>query len=1016
MTVPNSIKHLVEKFDHLMHLGKINSYNEAQTRTDYIDSLFEALNWDIRNKEGYSPSYREVVTEDIIKSSEESLKRPDYTFRIGGVRKFFVEAKKPTINIAKDEKSVLQIRKYGWNAKLPISIITNFKEFAVYDTRIKPLHDDKPSNSIIMHYTFDEYIDKWDEIAGVFSKDAILKGSFDHFVEKRPKKGVIPVDEEFLKDIEKWRELLAKNIISNNHSIAEKDLNYAVQMIIDRLIFLRICEDRKIEDENRLLNTSKNKDIYQKLVRNVFREADDKYNSGLFHFKLEKGRANYQDSITPNLKIDDKPLKEIIASMYYPCPYEFSALPPEILGNIYERFLGQVITVSSTGKSVKIEQKPEVKKAGGVYYTPSYIVDYIIKNTIGELLKDKTPEQVSMIRVLDPACGSGSFLLGAYQFLLNWHLDYYVNHPKKYKDKFYKIGDSNYKLTISERKKILTNNIYGVDIDSQAVEVSKLSLLIKVLENETQETVGEQLKLFKERALPDLGDNIKCGNSLVGTDFYSKYPNQSEEEKTRVNPFDWQSEFPLVFKDGGFDAVVGNPPYARIQTLQEMFGSSVAYFKSEYMSADKNFDIYILFNEKGFSLLKSKGYLGFIQPHKFFQSEMGQKLRNYLASNKALHKIVSFGSAQIFDGATTYTAITILKKAFNKKFDYAILESDIALNIKNDKTLNKNFISLNQPEVDNNWHFLSNDKQKVLDTISKLPLRLKDVTRKIFVGLQTSADKIYVLELIKQSKHTSTCYSKSLDKEIEIENDLIKPFLMGKDVKRYSKPSPKNVVIFPYLLENGKANLMSQDYLKANYPLGWQYLLENKDELEKRENSRMKHENFYAYIYPKNLVEFATPKIMTPEIANSPNLTFDADGTMYHTTTVYTISITDSMGSKLFYLGLLNSSILKFFIAQTAHTLRGGYFRFQNRYLEAFPIPKLDLSKKPDKAIHDKLSSLAENMLELNKKLLSTNNPNDKTKIQRQIEATDKEINAIVYKLYGLTDEEIRIVEDSVRK
>lgn len=1014
MATPQNIKRLVENFDRVVQTGKIKQYNEAQTRLDYIDTFFEALNWDIRNKNGYAPSYREVITEDSIKSNGNSFKRPDYTFRIGNDRKFLVEAKKPSVNISKDDKSIVQVRKYGWNAKLPVSIITNFKELAVYDTRLKPNLEDKANTGIIKLYSYEDYIDKWDEISSVFSREAILKGSFDHFIEvAKPKKGVVPVDEEFLKDIEKWREKLAKNIIANNH-LSEKDLNYAVQMTIDRLIFLRICEDRKIEDENRLLNLTKTKGIYNKLVKDVFREADDKYNSGLFHFKEERNRPNYQDNITPKLSIDDSPLKEIISSMYYPCPYEFSAMPPEILGNIYEKFLGQVITLSSTGRSVKIEPKPEVKKAGGVYYTPNYIVDYIIKNTVGELLKDKTPEQVDKVRVLDPACGSGSFLLGAYQFLLDWHLDYYVSSPAKYKKRFYKAGENNYKLTISERKRILTNNIYGVDIDSQAVEVSKLSLLIKVLENETQETVGEQLKLFKERALPDLGDNIKCGNSLVGTDFYAKYPELSEEEKAKVNPFDWQSEFKGVFTDGGFDAVVGNPPYARIQTLQEMFGSSVDYFKSEYMSADKNFDIYILFNEKGFILLKPKGYLGFIQPHKFFQSEMGQKLRNYLASNKALHKIISFGSAQIFDGATTYTAITILKKALNKKFDYAILESDIALNIKNNKILNKNFITLDHPKIDNNWHFLSNDKQKVLDTISKLPLRLKDVTRKIFQGIATSADKIYVLELIRQYTNTSICYSKSLNKEIEIENDLIKQFLMGKDVKRYSKPLPKNVVIFPYLLSSGKANLMSQDYLKANYPLGWRYLLDNKEELKKRENGKFVNE-WWKYSRPQNLLEFATPKIITPEIANSPNLTFDADGTMYHTTKVYSF-VFNNIISKQFYLAILNSKILNFFISQTGYVMRGNYYAFKTNYLESFPIPKLDLSKKSDKQVHHKLSSLAENMLELNKKLLSTNNPNDKTKIQRQIEAIDKEIDSIVYKLYGLTDEEIKIVEDIVRK
>ncbi|MBN9542722.1 MAG: N-6 DNA methylase [Alphaproteobacteria bacterium] len=957
MAAPQNIKRLVENFDRVVQTGKIKQYNEAQTRLDYIDTFFEALNWDIRNKNGYAPSYREVITEDSIKSSGNSFKRPDYTFRIGNDRKFLVEAKKPSINISKDDKSIVQVRKYGWNAKLPVSIITNFRELAVYDTRLKPNLEDKANTGIIKLYTYEDYIDKWDEISSIFSKDAILKGSFDHFIEvAKPKKGIVPVDEEFLKDIEKWREKLAKNIIANNH-LSEKDLNYAVQMTIDRLIFLRICEDRKIEDENRLLNLTKTKGIYNKLVKDVFREADDKYNSGLFHFKEERNRPNYQDNISTKLNIDDSPLKDIISSMYYPCPYEFSAMPPEILGNIYEKFLGQVITLSSTGRSVKIEPKPEVKKAGGVYYTPNYIVDYIIKNTVGELLKDKAPEQVDKVRVLDPACGSGSFLLGAYQFLLDWHLDYYVANPTKYKKRFYKAGENNYKLTISERKRILTNNIYGVDIDSQAVEVSKLSLLIKVLENETQETVGEQLKLFKERALPDLGDNIKCGNSLVGTDFYTKYPKLTEEEKAKVNPFDWQSEFTVVFKDGGFDAVVGNPPYifTRDQGISKI---DKEYYYKAFKHQNYQLNTYTMFIEHAWNLLNTKGKLGYIIPNNWLSIGTCKPFREFILKTSGDIKIINH-QYKVFKGASVDTCTLIFSKIKPSTVEIITAESPNKLQVSK--------------------------KIKAAEVIKQLAL-----------NFSVAENHEEILNKINKCSLT-------VDKIANVKSGL-KAYEIGKGTPLQTKNSMENRIFH----SQHKQNETYLKYLKGadvqRFFINWsgEYLSYGK---------------WLASPRDKNL--FENERILIRQIPSKPpyciNATYIKD--VYLNDINSMIINNSSLYTLLYILSILTSKLISFWFIKTFAKLdRKTFPQFKVYELKSFPIPKLDFSKKSDKVIHDNLSSLAENMLEMNKKLVATNNPNDKTKIQRQIEATDKEIDFLVYKLYGLTDEEIRIVEEELKK
>ena len=607
MPAPQIILDLVQRFHDSREQYRSGRYNEAQLRREFLDPFFAALGWDMTNAQNNAPQYREVVQEDTVEI-EGQAKAPDYAFGIFGTRKFFVEAKKPVVNIRYDIYPAFQLRRYAWSAHLPLSILTDFEELAVYDTRVKPDHKDSASVARTMLFTYTEYAERWDEIASIFSKDAILKGSFDRYVQdNKAKKGTAEVDDDFLKSIEEWRTLLARNIALRNPSArTESTLNYAVQMTIDRLIFLRICEDRGIEPENQLRDLTTSPGIYPRLV-NLYIKADQKYNSGLFHFNAEKGQTSSEDTFTPNLVIDDKVLKEIITSLYYPeSAYAFNVIPVEILGQVYEQFLGKVIRLTAGG-SAKIEEKPEVRKAGGVYYTPRYIVDYIVENTVGKLLEGKTPREAAELRIVDPACGSGSFLLGAYQYLLDWHHKYYLDPANGGAESFTRGRNpvlaqraaDEYYLTTAEKKRILVNNIYGVDLDHQAVEVTKLSLLLKLLEEETG-----QLSLGFERVLPDLGHNIRCGNSLIGWDYFHGQLLADEEEVRRVNPFDWQQAFPEVFAAGGFDAVIGNPPYIRTQVLKTNEYDPTKYYKSAFQSAGiGNYDIYVLFIERATVLI-----------------------------------------------------------------------------------------------------------------------------------------------------------------------------------------------------------------------------------------------------------------------------------------------------------------------------------------------------------------------------------------------------------------------------
>ena len=568
MTAPEGLHRLVERFERNVESYTSGKYNETQLRREFVDPLFELLAWDVSNSKGHSEVYKDVVHEDAVKIGG-LTKAPDYAFRVGGVRKFFVETKAPHRNLKNNPESAFQLRRYAWSAKLPLSILTDFEEFSVYDTRIRPYKSDKAATARILYVRYTDYICRWNEIADVFSRNAILAGAFDAYAEsKRAKRGTAEVDESFLQEIESWRDALAKNLALRNPDLGLRLLNTAVQRTIDRIVFLRICEDRGIEPYGQLMALLNGGDVYGRLGE-IFVRADARYNSGLFHFSDEPGRSEPRDDRTLALAIDDGILKNIVSNLYYPdSPFEFSVFSADILGQVYEQFLGKVIRLTK-GHQAKVEEKPELRKSGGIYYTPTAVVDYLVGHTVGTLLDDAgSPGKVSSLRILDPACGSGSFLIRVYQVLLDWHLAWYqgddaAKHSKGRNAKMYQGPGGEWRLTAAERKRILTNNVYGVDVDPQAVEVTKLSLLLKVLEGESAETLESQLRLFRERALPDLSSNIKCGNSLVSTDYYAGRQAAlfDEEELYRINAFDWEAEFPHVLSVGGFSAVIGNPPY-----------------------------------------------------------------------------------------------------------------------------------------------------------------------------------------------------------------------------------------------------------------------------------------------------------------------------------------------------------------------------------------------------------------------------------------------------------------------
>ena len=949
-TSKKQIEELVEEFKINEHIYKTKAFDEENTKINFINKFFIALGWDVTNEAGIAPQFKDVEFEDTVLIGGKP-KAPDYCFRIGGARIFFVEAKKPSVDIEKDRRYAFQLKRYTWSAHLPLGLLTDFEELAIYEPKNAPKKTHNTSVDRIKYYHYSEYVDKWDEIYNLFSKEAVLTGKFDAYVKNihGDKKGTSTVDSEFLKTIEEWRLELARNIALRNKELTVEELNFAVQLIIDRIIFLRIAEDRGIEKYGQLKkltelasNEKDNCPVYEAFIE-LCKKADVKYNSGLFHFSEEKDISLSADTLTPTLHIDDGKLKKIIDGLYYPdCPYEFSMISTEILGNIYEQFLGKVIRLTDSHQA-KVKDKPEVKKAGGVFYTPQYIVEYIVDNTIGELLKGKTPNQVSKLRFVDPSCGSGSFLLGTYQKLLDWHIDYYSNLQKPPKDVIYIGKDGIPRLTIQEKKRILLNNIYGVDIDSQAVEVTKLSLLLKVLEDTNKDVLEAQQKLIQQRALPYLGDNIRCGNSLIGSEILDS-KDLTSNEIYEINPFDWEDEFPEVFENGGFDAVIGNPPYVLIQP-KDTPKYIIDYYKNKFEVTQYKIDLYHLFYEKGINIIKNKGFFSYITPNPYLMNIRLSKLRKFILDNSKIKKIITTGD-DVFDGAKVDTAIIILLKENNEtNRNKNLIKIYHKINEKFHHDFDKDIPQKTYLNEDN-FVFNINITSKEWDLLEKIDKfgKLKDISRVSF-GLQTKDKSKYV-------------------KDNPI-NEKWKPCIDGKNIS-------------PYHISFSSQYFLHDEKIKAGGC--WDDETHN------------------------------TPiKIVIRQIGKYPIAAIDTNK-YYSLNTIYNITSLNEKYDYKYILAIINSNLLKFFWKSKFYDSKKLFPKIKKAYLDKIPIPELSSSnQKP-------FIELVDNIVNFKQKIIDSRTPKEEKLFKIQLSKTEDKLNNLIYELYNLTEDEINIIENEIKK
>ena len=937
--VKTEIAELVEKYNQVIASGRLKDYKEENTKKDFITPLFRILGWDMENDK--SPD--EVTNEDQI-----SRGRVDYAFRLNGVPRFFLEAK--ALNKGLDEaKDAQQAINYAWYKGTTWAILTDFKTLIVYNAEVKG----RISDAQFIRLGCSEFVEQFQKLWWL-SKQAFQEGSLDKEATTWGKKlHKIKVGEQLLSELMNYRQLLSKNIVKNNSSrnLSESELDEAVQKIIDRLIFIRTTEDRGIDEKNlisiaREFDGGKKGKVTTKL-NELYLYYDKHYNSKLFTFNPDDLEQRH---LCETLEIDNEVLLKVMNGLYHSedglREYDFSLIDADVLGNIYEQYLSHILR--KTDKRAKVESKEAHRHDQGIYYTPTYIVDYIVRNTLSELLKGKRPKDVEKIRVLDMACGSGSFLLKAFDVI----------------NEFYKVKDKDYAQTnlnveteeakITRKTKILKNNLYGVDLDPKAVEIAQLNLLLKAAET--------------KHLLPDLRNNIKCGNSLIS---------QTTLEDTRM--FDWKKEFSEILSSGGFDVVIGNPPYVR----QEELTSIKPYLEANYEVYQGTADLFVYFFERELKILKEGGYFGMIVSNKWLRAGYGKNLRKFL-SKFWIEEFIDFGDLKVFPDATIYPCIIIIRNISkpNPKVRICKMETLQFSSLK--EYIRNNSFLLNQAELnEKEWNIQRKEANEFLKKLrlSGIPLE-KYVDNKICRGILTGLNEAFIIDEKTRKELVGTDPKNA---------ELIKPFLTGSEMKRYTIRSKKNYILLTKIGVEIK-----------KYPSIYAHLSNFKEALEKRWDKGNYWYELRACAYYDL---FDKPKIVWGNLTTKSSFALDEKEGYY----VNAPACILPTGSK-YVLGVLNSKLISYFLRSICAERQGGFIEQKPVYVSQVPI------KKPTSQQEAGMMELVGTMLRLNQKLVEFGGKqtDGRTQLEKEIAETDAKIDQLVYVIYGLTEEEKKIIEDSL--
>ena len=982
----DALEKLIKKFesDKSHYLSK--NYSEAQARIDLITPFFKALGWDVENEAGLPHDQREVIVE---RGESETTGRPDYGFRVSGRTKFFAEAKAPS-ELLDTARHILQAKGYAWNTReVFFVVLTDFEEFRFYDASSQP-DERRPDEGLLLKLKYTNYLAKPEKL-WEFSKERVSAGSLDALLPKirRAPRLRKQVDEVFLDEMTGWREELAKDIHKRNPGLTAKQLNEVVQRLLDRIVFIRIAEDRHVIEKRSLAEVVENWETHGgkfpifDWLNDLFHKINEDFNGEIF-----------KPHLSEDIQIDSEILARVIKRLYPPkSPYRFDVIGVELLGSIYERYLGS--TIRLTPRQVRVEPKPEVRKAGGVYYTPKYIVDYIVKNTVGRVIEGKTPKQIAKTRILDPACGSGSFLIGAFQHLIDYHVRYLTAHPKEahvhplFPD-LIPDGNGGYRVSVRLKAKILRNNLFGVDIDPQAVEITMMSLYLKALEGEKSQLPP------KQSLLPELKYNIICGNSLIGPDIYDQGALFGDEDRDRINAFDWNSDvagFGRIVKEAGFDCVVGNPPWGYDFREEEL-----GYLRNAYRPIIvRMIDSFMFFVAKGSSALRRGGRIGMIVPDVILYQVDNLKLRDLLLRKHRVTNAVNLGD-RVFARVTRPSCIFVaqLEEPRNNWVEVV----DLASSGESGREEALTSGSGPKPErIKQSDIALLPGKLIPVGKLDRYKLWFKINRNKACANLAEFVDGDGIQRGVSPDLKEAFVVDAKLARRRRFEKAWLRKALLGGDIKRYRVDYAGRVLLY----------LRSSDDAKL-FPHIRDYIFEFENQITCTEVRDRKHSLYALHRARDERIFLKEPKLLGVITEDEPILTRDDDG-LFATDGAYLFGLRETSTTN-YVLGIMNSRLLRFLYRLAATETNRVLAQVKPAVLGTLPIRTINLSDPADKARHDRMLALVERMLELNRQEHSGKlAPSELDRLEREIAATGGQIDELVYELYGITEEERKIIE-----
>lgn len=1000
---------LIEKYQLFIAEGRLDLSSEETMRT-WINEFLAIFNWDVRDTS-------QILQEKVLSKEEKerlaeigsTSTRPDYTFKRGKEKLTFLDAKGTYIDLETDSDAAFQIKSYGWSILAPCAFITNFEEFVIYDCTYIPSQE-QPVNFGRIHLKIEDYLDNFEILENHLLKSNILNGKLsqlysDSLSGEREIQKLSP-DFLFAKQLSEFRLALANQILASNQELINNNselLAYITQVVINRIIFIRICEARKIEKEG-LLKKFQSNGFWNSFKDSSYNDFYEHYDGPLFD------RINSIHEI----EIPDAVFNNLIELLYYPSPYRFDVIPTKLLSDIYEIFLSKRLFIEND--SVVERLKLEYIKTNGAVSTPQYLVQDLLKRTI--VSQNITTEGIRSVfnsKVLDFACGSGIFLIELFDHLQNIIIECYSSNPEEEFSNLFFTNDNNTTLTIEGKRKLISDCIYAVDIDPEAVEVARMSLSLKVIDNVEFHENYQELGIYGNQILNNVGNNVKCGNTLVSFDISEKYPNinRNEEQLLKTNPFDWNSEtgFQEIFNaNNGFDFIVGNPPYVEVKNYNVEYPFMHQYIKDNYQTTKNGkVDLSVAFIERGIELLNVNGKLGVVVQKRFFKTEYGKKIREYISSNQLLYQVIDFETTNLFKGRITYISTLILDNSNPEMVSFVKLSNEpeeIPARLEQIPTLETDSTDFTEIPFNafntNPWNF---DDADLLGIKTNLLNRHGNfgAFANVRVGIQVLWDRAYHLTVKEiQDDGTMLCDS-HLEQNFTIEIDACRPLLVNERFYPFCKDSTNTYVIFPYdVIEGKKVQVLFEDFVNR-YPKAGRYLTEHENTI--KQNVETYPDDKWHLFTRENNHQRIEPKVLIPMTANDTFASVTQNPLNYcDNANMFFVDIPEKSENNLYAIAsIINSTLFSVCARSIANPQQNGYFKFNKQFIEPIPFPKEHFEN--NSVLVAEISAIGKNIEQSQNQYLSAT-PRQKNIYRNSLNTQWNSLDEKVYELYQLSDEE----------